>query len=335
MSPEGGVRRNVRPGTGGVDVLIDRSSPVPFYYQLRQILEAEIASGRIDPGDRLPSEAELCDRYGLDSISMSNVIGLAYLLQQEGHLPPSESDGLTLRWGDPDPVTDLIHRTARRQGIGEWLAEGAQALARRFGAAELAAEVKGLEVAYHDPRAVDGMALVYATSPRGACHNQSDYFMVEIGQTIEEAGVKLFGRQAGAIKAANVARHQDWRTAGNALVLCQFANVPPATVAGLVDAAVGVDLGLEGLLEAGERGWQMKRLVNLRLGLGPADDRLPALLRRVLPDGGSAGYDIPFDEMLQAYYAVREWDAGTGRPSETVLRRLGLAEPAGLETALI
>jgi len=58
-----------------------------------------------------------------------------------------------------------------------------------------------------------GMALVYATSPRGACHNQSDYFMVDgLGHTMEEIGVELFGRFAGAEKAANVARHQDWRS---------------------------------------------------------------------------------------------------------------------------
>jgi len=278
---------------------------------------------------------ELCDRTGLDTISMSNVIGLAFLLQQEGHLSVAETDGLVLAWGDPNPVEELIRRTARREGIGAWLAEGARSLAARCGAPETAAQVKGLEVAYHDPRAVDGMAIVYATSPRGACHNQSDYFMVEIGQTVEEVGVGLFGRQEGAVKAANVARHQDWRTVGNALVLCQFANVPPATVVELVNAAIDADYDLEGLMQAGDRGWQLKRMVNLRLGLRPADDRLPGLLRRVLPDGGAAGYDIPFEQMLRAYYAARDWDSGSGWPSDDRLRRLGLSDVAALETAAI
>jgi aldehyde:ferredoxin oxidoreductase len=172
------------------------------------------------------------------------------------------------------------------------------------------------------------MSLVYATSPRGACHNQSDYFMVEIGQTIEELGVTLFERQAGAVKAANVARHQDWRTVGNALVLCQFANVPPATTVALVNAALGTDFGPLDLLLAGSRGWQLKRLVNLRLGLQPKDDSLPGILRRSLPDGGAAGYAVPFEAMLQAYYSVREWDADTGRPSPAALEKLGLNDEA-------
>jgi aldehyde:ferredoxin oxidoreductase len=273
---------------------------------------------------------ELCDRYGLDSISMSNVIGLAFLLQQEGRLSVRETDGLDLEWGNPRPLEALIHRTVQRRGLGQWLAEGARAMARRFDVPEMAAEVKGLEVAYHDPRGVDGMALVYATSPRGACHNQSDYFMVEIGQTIEDVGVTLHERHGGAVKAPNVARHQDWRTVGNSLVLCQFANVPPPMVVTLVNTAIGADYDVLSLLAAGERGWQLKRLVNLRLGLQPADDRMPGLLRRPLPDGGAAGYDVPFEEMLRAYYDVREWDHETGRPSRAMLRRLGLEDEARL-----
>jgi aldehyde:ferredoxin oxidoreductase len=267
---------------------------------------------------------ELCDRYGLDTISMSNTIGLVFLLRETGRLSEADADGLTLSWGNPSVVEELVNRTVRRQGLGAWLAEGARALARRCHATESAAEVKGLEIPYHDPRGVDGMALVYASSPRGACHNQSDYFMVEIGQTVEEIGIGLFGRQDGAVKAANVAKHQDWRTVGNALVLCQFANVPPQTVAELVNAAIGADYDLAGLMAAGERGWQLKRLLNLKLGLTPSDDRLPRHLLQPLGDGGAVGYVPPFSDMLRAYYEVRTWDPNTGWPSEGKLSSLGI-----------
>lgn len=275
---------------------------------------------------------ELCDRYGVDSISMSNIIGLTLHLHEAGRIPAGDAPGLRLGWGEAAVAEELIHRTVRRQGIGAILAQGAARLAAHYGEAEAAAQVKGLEVAYYDPRAVDGMALVYATSPRGACHNQSDYFMVEIGQTVEEVGVGFMERQAGAAKAANVARHQDWRAIGNALVLCQFANVPPRTVVELVNLAIGADFDLAELMRAGERGWQLKRLLNLRLGLRPADDRLPAHLLRPLPDGGAAGYVPPFEEMLAAYYRARGWDPVSGRPSDARLRELGLDDASRLES---
>jgi aldehyde:ferredoxin oxidoreductase len=191
---------------------------------------------------------------------------------------------------------------------------------------EEAVQVRGLEVPYHDPRGASGMALVYATSPRGACHNQSDYFLVDIGQVEDRLGLAFYDRHAGAEKAANVARHQDWRTMQNALVMCFFANVPPDDVAALVSAAVGEDFAVEDLLTVGERAWHLKRLINLRLGLKPEDDRLPPPLLAPLPDGGAAGYRIPFDEMLAAYYEVRGWDAETGAPRPNVRRRLGLPE---------
>lgn len=267
---------------------------------------------------------EWCDRYGVDSISMSNVIGLAIHLAEIGCLTGPEANGLDLVWGNPSTAEALIHRTVRREGLGAWLAEGARSLAARCGVPDMAAEVKNLEVAYHDPRALDGMALVYATSPRGACHNQSDYFMVEIGQSIEEIGIDMLARQAGAEKAANVARHQDWRTLGNALVLCHLANVAPSTVVDLVNAAVGTDFDLRGLLQSGERGWTLKRMVNLRLGLQPGEDRLPGHLLRPLPDGGATDYVPPIEPMLDAYYQVRGWDRRTGWPNAEKLREVGL-----------
>jgi aldehyde:ferredoxin oxidoreductase len=267
---------------------------------------------------------DLCDRYGMDTISMSNTLGLAFTLFERGLLGEADA-GMPLRWGDAAAVETLIHQTARREGLGAYLAEGSRALAQRYGAPGLAVQVNGLEVAYHDPRGLSGMALVYATSPRGACHNQSDYFLVEMGQTDESLGLEMFDRHAGAEKATNVARHQDWRTVCNALVMCILANVPAETVVKLVNIACGLDFSLADLLRTGERAWNLKRLINGRLGLTAANDMLPELLLKAYAEGGAAGFIPDLPAMLAAYYTARGWDAVTGMPAMQTLERFGLS----------
>ena len=269
----------------------------------------------------------LCDEYGLDVISLSNIIGLAFTLYERGVISSADTGGIPLVWGDQTAVEKLVHLTGRREGFGALLAEGSRSLARRFGAEELAVQVNGLEMAYHDPRGASGMALVYATSPRGACHNQSDYFMSDMfGQVEEQLGMTFFNRHDGAEKAANVAIHQNWRTVFNALVMCFFANVPPEDVLALVNAATGEDYTLEELLRVGERAWNLKRLINGRLGLTAANDVLPAPLQLPYEDSGSAGYIIPFEEMLAAYYQARGWDPVSGMPTAEKRAELGLDE---------
>jgi len=268
---------------------------------------------------------ELCDRYGMATISTSNVIGFCFLAYERGLLKASDTDGLALEWGDVHAAEQLVHQIAHRQGLGERLAHGVKAVAVELGVPEMASQVNNLETAYHDPRGASGMALVYATSPRGACHNQSDYFWVDtLGQAIDEIGVAAFDRQAGAEKAASVAIHQDWITVMNSLVMCIFANVPPPATAELINRATGFDYSLEELVTTGRRGWTLKRMVNHRLGLTAANDRLPGILMEPLPAGGSQGYVPPLREMLAAYYQARGWDPGTGRPTRETLRTLGL-----------
>lgn len=267
---------------------------------------------------------EMCDRYGVDSISMSGVIGLAFRLYELGLIGKQDTGGLELVWGNAEAAAQCIHLAVKREGFGQYLAQGSKKLAEHFGAPDEAIQVNGLEVAYHDPRGASGMAIVYATSPRGACHNQSDYFLADIGQVDASLGLEFFDRHAGAEKAANVARHQDFRTVNNSLVLCMFANVPPETMVELVNAACGYTWTIDDLLRCGERGWNLKRLINLRLGLTRANDILPKPLLRAYADGGAAGYVIPFDEMMAAYYTARGWEAVTGRPNLKKLLELGL-----------
>ncbi len=274
---------------------------------------------------------QLCDGYGLDSISVSNIIGLAFTLFENGLIDSQTADGLPLVWGDQPAVEKLVHKIAQRDGFGDLLAQGAFALAQKFGVPELAVQINGLEVAYHDPRAATGMALVYLTSPRGACHNQSDYFVTDLlGQTDEDLGIEFFDRHAGAEKAQNIVNHQNWRTLFNALVICFFANVPSKTVLELVNTTTGAGYTLAELQQIGERAWNLKRIINYRLGLRPDAEKLPQLLRQPYPDGGAAGFSIPVEALLAAYYTARGWQPETGLPNPAKRRSLGLDWCLGL-----
>jgi aldehyde:ferredoxin oxidoreductase len=270
---------------------------------------------------------ELCDRYGMDTISCSNTIGLAFTLFEKGILTEKDT-GFDLKWGDVDAIERLVNLTGRREGIGELLSLGSRRFAAHFGAEEEAVQVNGLEAAYHDPRGVSGMALSYATSPRGACHNQSDYFFVDWGHTHDEIGITYYDRHDQAEKAANVARHQDWRTVFNAIVMCIFANTEPEVQVKLINAACGLNWELEDMMKCGARGWNLKRAINNRMGLTAANDKLPKAMLKPFPDGGSAGYVPDLQAMLSAYYQARGWDIKTGKPTREKLIELGLDDVA-------
>jgi aldehyde:ferredoxin oxidoreductase len=271
---------------------------------------------------------ELCDRYGMDTISTGNTIGLAFHLYELGKLTSQDTGGLELTWGSIEAVRQLIHRIAHREGLGELLRRGSRQFGRLFDAEDEAVQVNGLEVACHDPRGVSGMALSYATSPRGACHNQSDYFFVDWGHTQEKLGIGFYDRHAQAEKAANVAHHQDWRTFYNSLVMCIFANVDPQMQVDLVNAACGLEWTIADMMKAGERGWNLKRLINNRMGLTHLNDKLPKALLEPYHDGGAAGFTPDLPAMLQAYYQARGWDPESGRPTREKLLDLGLEEIA-------
>ncbi len=267
---------------------------------------------------------DLCDRLGMDTISAGSVLGLAYLLFDRGLISERDTGGLALRWGDPAPCFTLLEQMARKEGFGALLAQGSRALGAAYGAADLAVQVNGLDVAFHDPRAFTGQALSYVTSPRGACHNQTDFFNVELGGTMEEIGIPLTERSTSAGKARYVARHQHWRTLCNSLVMCFFTVIAPQEVADLLSAASGTDWTVEGLLLAGERGWNLKRIYNLRLGLTPAAEKLPRLLLEPLPESGQAGVVPDMETLLDEYYVASGWERATGWPTREKLEELGL-----------
>jgi aldehyde:ferredoxin oxidoreductase len=269
---------------------------------------------------------DLCDRLGMDTITAGNVIALAYLLYDQGKLTTKDSGGLQLRWGDPEPCFSLLKQMAVKEGFGNLLAQGSKALAAAYGDEDLAVQVNGLDVAMHDPRAFSGQALAYATSPRGACHNQSDYFNVGLGGTVDEIGIGFTDRFSPLGKGEQVARHQHWRTVCNSLTTCYFAVVSPGEILELLNAAMGWDWDMATMLKAGERAWNMKRLYNLKLGWKPENEKLPKLLLQPLLYGGQEGNVPDLSTMLEEYYQCSGWDRTSGYPLLWKLEELGLKD---------
>ena len=272
----------------------------------------------------------LCNALGLDTVSMGVTLGLAHYLYDEGILSSRDTDGLVLRWGDAEPVMRLIEMTGRREGFGDLLAEGNLSLARRFGVEDLAAQVHGLEIAMHDPRASAGVTLSYLTSPRGACHNKSDAYWLDMGRSLEDLGIGFTDRFEEEGKAALMVRHQDWRSAGDTLVSCLLVYPPSEALVAMLAAATGCRFTISDLLQVGERILNLKRALNIRWDWNPEHEKLPSLFMQPLTEGGTAGYVPDVEKLLTDYYQARAWDRKTGKPTREKLLELGLDEVAAL-----
>lgn len=282
----------------------------------------------IDSLEAVSYMGHLCDLAGMDTISTGMTIGLATYLYDQGIISSHDTGGIELRWGDPDLAIRLIEMTIRREGFGELLAQGSLRLARSFGAEELAIQVNGQAVAMHDPRALSAMGLVYVTSPRGACHNQSDMYLIDMGRSIETLDIPTTDRFGTEGKAAITARHQDWRSLGNALIQCTLPNPPAQNVMGMLAAATGWDIDNEKALWLGEGMWNVKRALNIRLGWSRAGEKLPKLLMQSLAEGGTEGNVPDMETLLRDYYHHRGWDMRTGKPGRERLQTLGMEDIA-------
>jgi aldehyde:ferredoxin oxidoreductase len=267
----------------------------------------------------------LCDSLGIDTISTGGVIAFAFWLYEQGAINSGDTGGLELIWGDASPVVELIQQIAARRGFGAMLADGSLAMERRYATPGTAVQINGMEPGMHDPRAMSSMGLVYLTSPRGACHNKGDFYLVEAGHSFPEFDIASDDRHQEAGKAPVVARHQDYRSLVDASGCCQFVNVPLAELPELFTAAWGAPTSLEDLYTAGERIFNLKRALNLKLGLNPRRSEVfPTLWTRALEEGGAQGFVPDWESMLREYYEHREWDWESGRPCPEKLAALGL-----------
>jgi len=274
----------------------------------------------------------LCNRYGLDTISTSSAIAFAMEAYENELIGPAETGGIELRFGNADAMLAMIGKIAQREDIGDLLAEGTREAARRLGgeAGRYAIHVKGLEVAFHDPRGFVSMAVNYATAVRGGCHLEAASYWNGYGVVLPDLGYpEILDRfESGAANARLAYDWQNYAGVYNPLGLCKFlikGRVGGEHLAAIVNSALGWDWDVDQILATGDRIFQLKRLINLRLGVTAADDTLPArFLEEPRPDGSAAGVLPDLGLMLPIYYQLRDWDED-GVPRPRRLAQLGLA----------
>lgn len=272
---------------------------------------------------------DLCNRYGMDTISVGAVIAFAMEGFEKGILTEKDLGGDPLLWGDAGKMIQMVEAIGKATGIGRLLGMGVRYAAERLGkeADRFAMHVKGLELPAHDPRAYFSSAVSYATSSRGACHLAGMTHVIEDAVTLPEIGIReTLPRFDNEEKGRVTARMQDLMGIYDSLKICKFVTgtVTVSELARCHAAVTGMASTVDSLMKAGERIFNIKRLFNLKCGISGEQDTLPGrILFTPRPEGSAAGTLPDLPKMLKDYYAARQWDSN-GIPFESTLERLEL-----------
>ncbi len=288
---------------------------------------------------------QICDQNGLDTISCGATIAFAMDCFEHGILTAADTDGIELRFGNADAMLAVLEKIARREGIGDVLADGSARAAERIGrgAADLVVAIKNMELPAHMPQVKRSLALVYAANPFGADHQSSEHdpgYAPGASQVSLErmASIGLTSPQEDRAmnrEKVKLALYTQWNYSFmDTADLCQFVWGPswqlggPAEMAELMTAVTGWEITIADVQRIGERRLNLLRAFNAREGVGRDRDTLPRrLFDEPLRGGVSDGLFIPREELeaaLNDYYELAGWDVATGMPTRAKLAELGL-----------
>ncbi|RLI89335.1 MAG: aldehyde:ferredoxin oxidoreductase [Archaeoglobales archaeon] len=244
---------------------------------------------------------DLCDRYGMDTISAGNAIAFLMACSEKGEVDEINDE---INFGDSEGILELLKKIAFREGIGNTLAEGVKRAAKVLNVSVEAVHVKGLEPPGYDPRGLYGVALGFVTSQRGACHMRSVIHRPNLVGTVDRTSPE---GQAALLKDL-----EDLYCVVDSLVFCRFLCLPGIgmywnDIAKLYRIVTGKEVGVEELKKIGERIFNLTREFNLREGV--KDERLPSIFFKPIKHRNQE-FVIKkenFERMFEEYRTLRGW----------------------------
>jgi aldehyde:ferredoxin oxidoreductase len=285
----------------------------------------------IDNLEAIAKANELCNRYGLDTISTGGAIGFSMEAYERGLITKKDTDGIEMTWGNADAMIEMVKAIGEAKGFGKILGQGVRKAAATIGggAEEFAVHVKGMDFPAHDPRARFSTVLSYATSNRGACHLNVFGYDFESG-TVPPAGLgydKIQDPYQVEGKAKYSIDMQNLMAVCDSLSCCKFVpfgRVGATSITHWLNCITGWDFDLPALLKVGARTFTLKRVYNNRLGISRKDDVLPLRISNFPRDeGGAKGVIPPQAKLLNDFYQLRKWTE-FGKPTDEALKELGI-----------
>jgi aldehyde:ferredoxin oxidoreductase len=277
--------------------------------------------------------SDICDRYGIDTISAGAAIALAIECYERGLITKKDTDGVEMTWGNHKAIVAMTEKLAQRQGFGDVLADGVKVAAEKIGkgADKYAIHVGGQELAAHDPKHSFHFATSYRMDPTPGRHFVGSELSDAPGHPsglLPKFDLTSFSGR-GEVRRIGSSFHQTVVCTGTCLfIYWAFPNVDP--IADFMKAVTGWDVTNEELLKTGERIANIRQTFNIREGLNPlkfkVSDRV--LGKPPLKEGPVAGVTVDEDTMIKEYLTAMDWDLKTAKPSKKKLLELGLEDVA-------
>lgn len=272
----------------------------------------------------------LCDEYGLDAISTGGTIAWAMECYEKGLLNSTDTGGPELKFGNEEACTQLIPRIARREGLGNLLAQGVKSASEKLGkgSEHFAMHIKGLEMPGYDIRGLKTAALGWAVTARGGCQARSGAYKFDIDGEVDRS-------KAEKNRGELVMQSENFETMLDSLSMCRFIRKcfkdPYIEAARFYELTTGIKMTPDDLKIAADRINNLKKAFNMREGWTRKDDSLPPrIMKDPIPDGPSKGAVVTEEElsvMLDGYYEARRWNKD-GLISEKKLIELGCTRVA-------
>ncbi len=272
---------------------------------------------------------DICNRYGLDTISAGACIAFTIDCYENGLITKKDTDGLEMTWGNHKSIVAMTEKLAGREGFGDIIADGVKVAAERIGkgSEKYAMHIGGQEVPAHDSRGGHGFAIGYGAEPTPGRHTQSGEGPYPPGVMPEFDRNSFKGR--GEPHKIGSAFNQVMSASGCCMIMFGDGYDHADYLVEAIRVITGWDITREELLKTGERINNMRQAFNFREGLR-LPYKFPDRMMGIPPKkvGPRAGITLDKDEVFNEYLQAMDWDINTGKPSKKKLLELGLEDVA-------